>query len=145
MRSVRLARIAAEAELLRLRLMGRRQAMRAVLGVVAAIFLLACLAALHLAGYQALLVRGLEPWLAALIVAGVDLVITLAFAALAMRDTPSRAEREALEVRKRAQLQLAEAVAVTALTGPILRMLGTRRLPGLALAALTARYFGARL
>ena len=144
MRSLRLARIAAQAELLRLRLLARRQGGRAVLGVVAAVFLLAFLSFLHVAAYQALALK-FQSWAAALIVAGIDLLITGLFAVMAMQDVPSRAEREAQEVRRSAELQLAQTVAVTSLAGPVSRLLGARGALGVAVAALTARYLGFRL
>jgi hypothetical protein len=143
MRSLRLARIAAQAELLRLRRLGRRQAMRAVMGAIALFFLVACLAALHFAIYFALQ-QVLAPVYAVLIVAGIDLVIAAFFGVLAMRDVPDRVEREALMVRQSAQQQLAEAAAMTAVVGPVLRAIGIRKVYGLALAALTARYLTGR-
>ena len=54
MRSVKLARVAAQAEVLRLRRFARRQSVRAVMGVVAVVFLLGVLIALHVAGGMAL-------------------------------------------------------------------------------------------
>ena len=145
MRSVGLARIAAKAELLRLRRMARRQAVRAVLGAIALTFLLACLACVHVAGYFALRRADIAPVWCALIIAGVDLLIGLLSLIAAARDTPDALEREALQVRETAQAHLIEAAAVGALVGPVLRALGVRKLYGLALAALTARYLsGAR-
>jgi hypothetical protein len=140
MRSLRLARIAAQAELLRLRRFTRRQVVRVILGAIALVFLLACLAALHVAGYFGLRRADILPVYAALIVAGVDFLIAAVLGLLAARDTPDRVEREALQVRRSAQEQLIEAATMTAVIGPILRSLGTRKVYGLALAALTARY-----
>lgn len=142
MRSLRLARVAAQAELLRLRRLARRQAVRAVCGAIALVFLLACLTALHVAGYLALLRAGIAPLWAVLIVAGFDLAVGLVLLGLAARDVPDRIEREALQVRQAAQQQLAEAAAMTALVGPLLRSLGAKKIYGLTLAALTARYLG---
>lgn len=142
MRTFRLARVAAQAELLRLRRLARRQAVRAALGAVALVFLLACLAALHVAGFLGLVQLRIAPIYAALIVAGVDLAIGLVLALLAARDTPDRVEQEALQVRQAAQAQMAEAAAMTALVGPLLRSLGLRKVYAVALAALTARYLG---
>ena len=142
MRVVRLARLAAQAEVLRLRRFARRQATRAALGATAAVFLLLCLAWLHVAGYFALLRTGILPLWASLVVAGVDVVIGLFFVVLALRDSPGPVEREALQVRRTAQAQIAEAAAMTAVVGPLLRSLGLRRITAVAVAALIARFFG---
>ncbi|HET9019569.1 MAG TPA: hypothetical protein VFN46_08285 [Acetobacteraceae bacterium] len=143
MRSFKLARVAAQAELLRLRRLVRRQVVRAVLGAIALTFLLICLAALHFAGYFGLLRAGIAPVWATLIVAGVDLLIGLIFLIAAASDTPDKVEREALQVREAAQRQLMETAAASAVVGPLLRSLGARKVYGLVLAALTARFLGA--
>ncbi|CAH2604252.1 conserved protein of unknown function [Rhodovastum atsumiense] len=143
MRTVSLARVAAQAEILRLRRQGRRTAIRAALGAVAGIFLIAALAALHVAAVLALVPR-FEPITAVLIVAGGDVVIMVVLGLLALRDRPDRIEREAEEVKHTALVQLQETVAMAALVGPALRMVGGRKLYGITLAALTARYLGAR-
>lgn len=144
MRSLQLARIAAQAEGLRWRGLLRRQAIRVALGVVAAVFALACLAALHVAAAIALLHQQVPLLYAVLIVAAVDLVIALVLALLAARDVPGPVEREAVQVREAARKQVLEAAALTTLAGPALRLLGARKFYGLALAALTARYLGGR-
>ncbi len=143
MRSVRLARLAAQAELLRLRCLGRRQVVRAVIGAFAAVFLVATLVGLHAAAAIALL-SYVNAWQSALIVAAVDLVVAIILGLLAMRDTPGSVEIEALRVRQMAQTQMMEAAALTTLVGPLLRLVGTRKVYGLALAALTARYLGGK-
>lgn len=111
------------------------------MGVVAAVFLIGMLVGVHVAAALAL-VQYVPAWEAALIVAAVDLVVAIIFGLLAMRDTPSVVEREALQVRVAAQQQLLETAALTTLIGPLLRLVGTRKVYGLALAALTARYLG---
>ncbi|MBO0709920.1 MAG: hypothetical protein J2P47_01435, partial [Acetobacteraceae bacterium] len=87
MRTLRLARIAAEAEGLRLRRMARRRGIQVAEGVVAVTFLCFGLMAAHFAGFLAL-IKVVAPLAAALIVFGVDLLLTLIFALLAMRSTP---------------------------------------------------------
>ena len=84
------------------------------------------------------------PLQAVLIVAAVDLIIAIIFGLLAMRNSPSSLELEALRVRETAQQQMMEAAALTTLIGPMLRLVGTRKVYGLALAALTARYLGGK-
>jgi hypothetical protein len=143
MRSVSLARVAAQAELLRLRRLARRQGMRAAFGAIAIVFLVAALVGCHVAAAMALTVY-MQPIYAALIVAAIDLVIGVIFLLVAARDTPDAIEREALQVRLAAQEQMLEVAALTTLIGPLLRLIGTRKVYGLALAALTARYLGGR-
>lgn len=144
MRSLKLARIAAQAELLRLRRYGDRQIARLVLGAIALVFVLAWLGTLHFAGYFALRRADIAPVWAALIVAGVDLLVALILGIAALRNRPGRLEREALQVRLAAQQQLLEVAATTAVVAPLLRSLGMRKAYGLALAAMTARYLTGR-
>ena len=120
MRGLGLARIAARAEWLRLRLFARRQARRAALAAVAAVFLVAALAVLHVAGAMALACVVRPIW-AALIVAGIDVVIAAIFALLASRDRPGPAEREALQVRMVAQEEVLATVSLATLLARYLR------------------------
>jgi hypothetical protein len=142
-RTVKLARLAAEAESLRLRTMLRRYATRAVLAVVAIVFLLATLAWAEVTAARALALT-VQPVYAALIMLGINLVIGVIFLAIAASGKPSAVEVEALEVRKTAQAQIARTMAITALIGPLMRLLGARKFSSLLVAGLTARYLGAR-
>ena len=126
---------------MRLRRQARRQAMRAVLGVLALVFLLAGLAALHVAGYIALR-RAFMPLSAVLIVAACDLAIALVFATLAARDRPDRLEREALQVREAAGREIMATATMASVVAPLLRAVGLHKLSGLATVALTAWYLG---
>lgn len=141
MRTVSLAKIAAQAEVLRLRGQGRRTAIRVALILVASTFMTAALAAGHVA-----IVLALENQFqlinAVLIVGAGDIVIATVLGIAASIDRPGRLEREALEVKQKALLHLGEVIAVGALVGPALRLVGTRKVYGIALAALTARYLG---
>jgi hypothetical protein len=110
----RLAEIAARAEVLRLRALARRQAGRAVLAAVAAVFLLAALMGAHAAAAIALS-EWVRPVYAVLIVAGADLLMALIFALLARRDRPGQAEREALALRRQVRQQLALQTLLSAL------------------------------
>src|SRR5262249_2847000 len=112
-------------------------------GAVAGIFALFAVAAFHVAGAVALANR-FTALASVLIIAGVDLVIALVFGLLAARGSPGKIELEALHLRETAQAQLIETVALTSLIGPFLRLVGPRKVYGLALAALTARYLGGR-
>ncbi len=123
MRLVRLGRIAAQAELLRLRRLARRQIRRGIYGAIAGIFALGLLAWLHIA-LALWLASLMAPVWAALIVAGVDLVIAGAFGAVAASNTPDRIEREALVVRDEARAQMAEAAVMSVVVAPVLRRSG---------------------
>jgi len=138
MRSYRLARIAAAAELLRLRRLLRRQVMRAAYGSVALVFLFFVLCCAHLAVFLAI-ARNLGPVSSALIVLGGDLVLAVIFGLLALSSSEDRVEREAREVRERALLQVEEAFATAALVAPLTRRLGGRSILGVALALLLPR------
>ena len=123
MRLVRLGRVAASAERLRLQRFVRRQAMRAVFGAMASVFALALLAALHVAGGLAR-VPAVGPVYAALIVAAVDLVIAGALGFVASRNTPDRIEAEAMQVSQEARSQMGEAAVMSALVLPVMRRAG---------------------
>ncbi len=116
MRSVELAKVAAAAEALRLRRLARRQAIRAVVGITALLFGLAAFALLHVVGYDALCLI-LSPWLAALIVFAVDLVIAGVLAMMAINSTPDRIEREALELRRQSLASAKQALTVMGVLG----------------------------
>jgi hypothetical protein len=123
MRLFELGRIAAQAEALRWRQLGRRQVARGILAAVGGVFFLGALTAGHVAGAIALLPR-FGALYAVLIVGGVDLLIAAICLGLAARDQPSRIETEALAVREEAQAQMAEAAVMSALVLPMLRRAG---------------------
>ena len=104
MRSINLLRIAAEAELLRLRAMVARQERRAQ--------------ALRL--YVASIA-------ATLILLGVNLVIAAIFGLLAMRSSPGHAEQEALRVRQQALEAARGSLALTAIVPVATALLRRRR------------------
>jgi hypothetical protein len=101
MRAVNLAKVAAEAEILRIRHMLKRQGMRAAFGLAALIFALGVLVLAHVAGWQVLRLY-VPPIYATLILLVVDLVVAAIFGILAGRSSPSHDEREALAIRQRA-------------------------------------------
>ncbi len=118
MRAVDLAKVAASAEALRLKRLARRQAIRAVYVVGGVLFALAAFALLHVLAYVALL--GLvAPWLAALIVFIVDLVIAGVFASIALNSAPDRIEREALAVRRESLVGARKAFNVLSVAGEL--------------------------
>ncbi len=121
MRAFRLARIAAEAEGLRLRHRAQRAALRATLGMGSLGFLLGAVLFCHLAGWSWLRQHWDRP-LAALILAGTDLVLAVILALVAARSTPGRVEVEALAVRQRATESIAGTLALSAMTMEMLRI-----------------------
>jgi hypothetical protein len=120
-RAFRLARIAAEAEGLRLRERMRRTAMRAAFGIVAMGFLAGAVVFAHVAAWFWLRVAW-EAQYAALMVAGADLVLAIVLARLAARSSPSRVELEALAVRRRAIDSVGSTLAFSALAMQLLRL-----------------------
>jgi len=121
MRTFSLARVAADAELLRLRLRARRAAVRAILGLVALGFLTGAAAFCHVALWFWLR-HHFEPPQSALILAGIDVVLAVLLALLAARSTPSRAELEALAVRHRAVEGITASLAFSAIAMQLLRL-----------------------
>jgi hypothetical protein len=100
-----LARLAAEAEMLRLRQLARRTAWRVALGYGAVIFLFAALTTAHGAIWLALQ-PAFSPLQALLAITAGDLVIGLVLAVLACRSRPGPVERDALRLRNDARRQL---------------------------------------
>jgi hypothetical protein len=128
MRSVRLARIAAEAEGVRLRGFASRIVTRAVLGLIALLFVSGALVFAHLAAWYWLLV-GLEMsrLAAACILGGADLLAAVILGFLATRSAPSRVELEALDVRRKAIQAIGGTLSLTRLVIPIMRIMVNRR------------------
>jgi hypothetical protein len=121
MRALRLARVAAEAEGLRLRERMRRTTTRVAFGIVAMGFLAAAVVFAHIAAWFWLRVAW-QAQHAALIIAGVDLVLAIVLAVLAARSSPGRVELEALAVRRRAIESAASTLAFSALAMQLLRL-----------------------
>jgi MFS family permease len=113
-RPFRLARIALSAELLRLRHQVRRAISRAILGMIALALLFGALLFGHVAGWYWLR-QDMSPQLVALIFMGVDLLLALIVAGVAISSSPGEAERSALAVRESALEDVAESVSVSAL------------------------------
>ncbi len=121
MRTVDLGRTAAQAELLRLKRLIRRQINRVVWGAVAAVFGIAFLTMVHIVGYE-LLLLALSPLLSSVIVLAVDLVLLVVFAMFALRGAPDPVEAEARLVRDEALAEMKQSLAVTAIVSPLARM-----------------------
>jgi len=123
MRTLRLARIAAEAEGLRLRRKAGRTAVRVVVGLIGLMFLGAALVFAHIAAWYWLR-QGAgwgEPGTATALT-GADLVIAAFLALLAARSSPGRVELEALQVRRRALETASGSFALATVLTPALRL-----------------------
>ena len=116
MRAVELAKVAANAEALRLRQLASRQAFRAAYGAVAAVFGLAVLVLVHVVLYN-LLVLYVSPLVASLILLAFDLIVAGVCGLKALKSTPSAIEEEALAIRKQALIDLKGSVTVVSLAG----------------------------
>lgn len=129
MRPYRLARIAAEAEAVRLRGMATRIVTRIILAVVALVLLLGVVVIIHIAAWYALRVDLQLPYYAACgILGGVDLIFAIILLLLASRSRPSRVEVEAREVRRKALEGITSALSLTQMVIPVLRLAsGMRR------------------
>jgi uncharacterized membrane protein (DUF485 family) len=128
LRPVRLARIAAEAESVRLRGLVSRVATRAAMAAVALVFLLAVLVFVHIAAFNALWVHAQLSFLASTgIVGGVDLVIAVILGLVARSSTPSETEAEALDVRRRAVQGLPHTLSASQMMLPVLEMAASAR------------------
>jgi hypothetical protein len=126
MRAVNLAKVAVEAEILRIQHMLKRQGMRAAFGLVAVIFTLGVLVLAHVAGWQILRLY-VPPIYATLILLGLDLVVAAIFGILAAKSSPSRAESDALAIRQRALREARSSLALGALIPIASRLLRSRR------------------
>ncbi len=127
MRPVRLVKIAAEAEALRLRGMMTRIAVRAALAGVALVFVIGAVAFAHIAAWYWLRLNLGQSFLAtAGILGGLDLLIAVIGGLLAGRSQPSRVEREALQVRRQAVAGLSTALSLIQLASPVLRLVASR-------------------
>ena len=128
MRPDKLARIAAEAEILRLRRMATRIGTRAAFAVVALMFVIGALVLGHLAIWYLVRIDLNQPVLiATAILGGGDLLIAVVLGILAGRSSPSRAEREALKVRRDALAGLRSAFSITQMALPLLQFAPLRR------------------
>jgi len=128
MRAVRLARIAAEAEGVRLRGLISRTVTRVILGVIALLFVLGAIVVAHVAAWYWLQTGLGQTFLAASgIVGGADLLVAIVLGFLATRSSPSRIEIEALEVRRKAIQSIGTTLSLTQLAIPLLRIVADLR------------------
>lgn len=126
MRSANLLKIAAEAEVLRLRALIKRQVRRGTYGTIAATFAVAVLTLAEVAAWQGLRLK-VEAIPATLILLGINLLIAAVFGLLAARSTPSRTEQEALRVRRQALDAARGSLAFATLVPTATHLLTARR------------------
>lgn len=127
MRTVRLARVAARAETVRIKRLVLRSVRRVAFAAVALVFAIACLVLLHALGFEALTqFAGMAPFWALLIVFGVDVVFAVIFGILAAGVVPDPIEREALALRQRSVGELRGALARDAILGSAGGLFGRR-------------------
>jgi hypothetical protein len=126
MRATNLLKVAAEAEILRIQFMLKRQGIRAAFGLVALIFILGVLVLANVAVWQVLRMY-IEPIYATLVLLGINLVIAVIFGILAARSSPSSTERDALQVRQRALREARSSLALGALVPAAGVLLRARR------------------
>jgi hypothetical protein len=145
MRTTRLARLAAEAEILLIRREISTAMRRAVYGAVAAVFGLGVLVLLHVLGFLALgQFAKFSPLVASAIILGVDLVLAGVFALLASGAMKDPVAAEARLIRDQSLAQIKETLTMAAVLKPAGRLLGRKHIYGLVLAGLTARFLGGR-
>jgi hypothetical protein len=143
MRLFTLARVAAEAEGIRLKVMARRQAMRGFYGVMASVFGLMLVIMLHITLYS-FLIPAVGRGFAGLIVCGVDLVLLAIFGLIASRSTPSAQEREAEMISRQARAQIADTASTWAMLMPVARVMGGKGLRGALLTAAATQWVTGR-
>ena len=119
MQALKLVRIAVEAEGLRLRYSARRTAVRVAFGLAALCFLVGAIVFGHLAAWFRLSLSWGEP-VAALILAGADVVVAVIFVLVATSSSAGHLEAEALALRRRALDQAASSIALSSLITPLI-------------------------
>jgi hypothetical protein len=127
-RPVQLARIAAEAEGVRLRRFARRIISRAILGAIALLFFLGTIVFAHIAVWYWLRTGLAQSFPAAAgILGGGDLLVAIILGVIATRSSPSRVELEALAVRRQAISAIGGTFTLAGLVIPILRIVANLR------------------
>jgi type VI protein secretion system component VasK len=129
MRATNLLKVAAEAEYLRIQHLLKRQGMRAAIGLVAVIFALCTLAWVNVIGWQIVQLFVQSPIYTTLIMLGINLLLAVICIILAARNTPSRTEQEALELRRRALDEARGSFALSAVVPVAGALLRSRRRP----------------
>ena len=123
MRTVRLARVAAQAEILVLRRYLATAVRHTIFGVVAAVFAIAVIVLVHVLGVTALeQLAGLSPLASVAIVLAGDLLFTAIFGFLATRTITDPVLEEARRVRDTSIEQARQSLTMAALLAPATRV-----------------------
>ncbi|MDB5368601.1 MAG: hypothetical protein JWP20_159 [Roseomonas sp.] len=112
MRALRLASVAFEAERARLGLRVQREIRRVILLTTAGVMVAAAFAMLHVIAWIAL-GPALAPLWRAIAIFGFDIVIAGLLTMVAMRNRPSRAELEALSIRRTALVEARNGIGIS--------------------------------
>jgi len=145
MRTTRLARLAAQAEILLIRREIKTVIRRVIYGAVAAVFGIAVIVLLHVLGYMALVqFAGLMPVASAAIVLGVDLVFAGVFAVLANGAMKDPVAEEARLLRDQSLAQIKDTLTLASVFRPAGRIVGRKGIYSMLAAGLAARIMGGR-
>jgi hypothetical protein len=139
MRAVKLAKVAAQAERLRVQALVRRQVRRAVIGVAGTIFAVGALGSAHLVAWLSLL-PAVGPLWASVVLLVFDLLVALGLGAVAFYSKPGEIESEAQRLKQQALGQMKLDLAMSALVPALGLFIGTKRARGgMLLAGLASR------
>ncbi len=123
MRTLRLTRIAVQAEGVRLRRRARRLVMQLVLAVIALPFLLAAFGFLE-AAFWTFLIRHFQPEYCGLIIASSNILVSALLVVIAMaQGGDDRVALEAIQVRQRALESAGRTFTLAAIVGPVIGFL----------------------
>ena len=139
MRAVKLAKVAVQAEKLRLQALAQRQARRGVWLLVALAFATAALALGHVVAFIAITPSLGALWTSVLLLT-FDLVVALVLGAVAALSKPGEVEAEAQRLKQLALRQLRQDLTVAALVPTLGLFIGSKRARrGALLAGLMSR------
>ena len=123
MRTVRLTRVALQAEILLLKRLAAVAVRHAIFGAVAAVFALAFLTCLHVIAVMAIeRFANLSPIVSVAIVLGLDLIVTAIFGVLAAGKISDPVADEARRVRDTSLEQARQSLTLAAMIAPATRM-----------------------
>jgi hypothetical protein len=134
MRAVKLAKVAAQAEKLRLRALAQRQVRRGIYGAVATVFAVGALALGHVVAFLAIVPSLGSLWTSVVLLA-FDLVVAVVLGTLAALLKPGEIEAEAQRLKETALRQMRQDLTVAALVPALGLFIGSRRARGGALLA----------
>jgi hypothetical protein len=124
MRTVHLARVAAQAEIILIRRTVAVAVRRAIYGAVAAVFALAVLTLVHVLAVMALeRYAQLTPIISCTIVLAVDLVIAVIFGLLAAGEISDPVAEDARQLRDQSLEQARQSLTLAALIAPLTRLI----------------------